>query len=114
MKKVYTNENRFLVGNARNLLEAEGIEVTFRNEHASSAMGELSPIDTWMELWVVNNHDYDRACTILDTALSQASAPEWACGSCGENNDASFELCWQCGASGPEQPVDNRTVTVEY
>lgn len=114
MKKVYTNENRFLVGNARNILEAEGIEVTLRNEHASSAMGELSPIDTWMELWVVDEGDYDRACNILDTALSETTAPEWACDSCGEMNDASFELCWQCGAVGPEQTPADQRVTVEY
>lgn len=114
MKKVYTNENRFLVGNARNILEVDGIEVTLRNEHASSAMGELSPIDTWMELWVVHDRDYDRACTILDNALSDASAPAWTCGGCGEANDASFELCWQCGATGPEEPLTDRRVTIEY
>lgn len=99
MKKVYTSENRFLVANARNILEAEGLEVVLRNEHASSAMGELSPIDTWMELWVVNERDYDRACTVLDGALSDASEPGWNCDACGEHNDASFELCWQCGVS---------------
>lgn len=114
MKQVYTSENRFLVANARNILEAEGIEVTVRNEHASSAMGELSPLDTWMELWVINECDYERACNILDTSLSQSSAPEWTCSNCGESNDASFELCWQCGASGPEQQVSDLTVTVEY
>ena len=85
MKQVYTSENRFLVANARNILEAEGIEVTVRNEHASSAMGELSPLDTWMELWVINECDYERACNILDTSLSQSSAPEWTCSNCGES-----------------------------
>ena len=114
MKKVYTNENRFLVGNARNLLEAEGIEVVLRNEHASSAMGELSPIDTWMELWVVEDRDYDRACAVLDAALSDASAPGWQCPGCGEANDASFELCWQCGTAGPVRTDSDNRITVEY
>lgn len=114
MKKVYTNENRFLVGNARNILEGEGIEVALRNEHASSAMGELSPFDTWMELWVVQDRDYDRACSVLDDALSDVAAPEWVCQPCGEANDASFELCWQCGAAAPEGASPERRVTVEY
>lgn len=114
MKKVYTSENRFLVSNARNILEAAGIEVTLRNEYAGSAMGELSPIDTWMELWVVRERDYERACVILDEALSDSTAPPWTCASCGEVNDAAFELCWQCAAEAPERAAAARTVTVEY
>ena len=77
-------------------------------------MGELSPIDTWMELWVVRERDYDRACAILDTVLSGASAPAWTCTGCNEENDASFEVCWHCGNPGPELPDTGRTVTIEY
>ena len=113
MKKVYTSENRFLVSNARNILEAQDISVTLRNEHASSAMGELSPLDTWMELWVVRERDYDRACAILEEALSESSAPPWSCSDCGESNDPSFELCWQCGCEAPPLAETDRTITVE-
>ncbi len=102
MKKVYTSENRFLVANARNILESHGVECALRNEYASSALGEISPIDTWVELWVVNESDYARACAILDSALSETTAPEWTCDRCGEVNDASFELCWQCSGDALE------------
>jgi Putative prokaryotic signal transducing protein len=96
MRKVYTHENRFIVANAKNILQANEIDVAVRNEHASSAVGELSLFDTWMELWVVNDGDYARAVSILENALSELGSPEWRCGGCGEVNDASFELCWNC------------------
>ena len=101
MKLVYTNENRLLVGNAKNLLEAESIDVFLKNEFAQSGIGETSPIDTWPELWVLNDGDYDRAVTILENSLSAESAPEWVCEKCGETNDASFEVCWNCQAERP-------------
>ena len=95
MKKVYTNENRFIVSNAKNILEANGVDVTVRNEHASSAVGELSVFDAWMELWV-DDDDYVRAVSILENALSQPGAALWRCVGCNELNDASFEICWNC------------------
>ena len=58
--------------------------------------------------------DYERACAILDTALSDVSAPGWTCTGCSEENDASFELCWHCGDPGPERPDTGRKVTIEY
>ncbi|QFU77046.1 DUF2007 domain-containing protein [Halioglobus maricola] len=96
MKKVYTSENRFYVGNIRNLLEAQGIEVVLRNEHVSSAVGEIPVFDTWPELWVVKERDFPRAEQIVQQALSPAGAAPWRCKRCGEENDQAFEFCWQC------------------
>lgn len=96
MKLVYTNENRLLVGNAKNILEAQDIELLVKNEFASGAMGEISPFDTWLELWVLQDTDYDKAVAVLATALSEKNSIEWTCDECKELNDASFEFCWQC------------------
>ena len=98
MKLIYTNENRMLVGNAQNILEAHGIEVFLKNEFAQSGIGETSPIDTWPELWLVDDDSYAQALAILENSLSDADAPDWTCQACGESNDASFEICWQCQA----------------
>ena len=98
MRMVYTNENRFIVGNAKNILEINGLDVVLRNEHASSAIGEVSAFDSWVELWVLNDADYDRACKIIETSLSKEGAQEWFCALCNEENDASFEVCWNCQA----------------
>lgn len=98
MKLVYTNEMSLIVGNARNLLENAGIEVVLRNEYAGGVVGEVSAFDAWPELWVVHDRDYDRACTLLDKALSNPNASDWLCQRCHEHNDAAFEICWNCNS----------------
>ena len=50
MKRVYSSFNQTAVYHARNLLQAEGIEVMVRNAMLSSAMGELPPAECQMEL----------------------------------------------------------------
>ena len=102
MRMVYTHENRFFVGNAKNLLEAQRIAVILKNEYASSAAGEVSPFDTWLELWVPKDSDYDRAVEVLESAMSQVGAPAWFCQTCKEENDASFASCWNCQTALPE------------
>ena len=101
MRMVYTNENRFIVGNAKNILEINGLDVVLRNEHASSVIGEVSAFDSWVELWVLKDTDYDRACEIIETSLSKVGAQEWVCTLCNEENDVSFEVCWNCQAEKP-------------
>ena len=98
MKKIYTHENRFLVHNAKNLVAQQGIEVMLKNEFAGGGLGELAAFDTWLELWVMNDDDYSRACEIIDSALSAKDTAPWQCPACDETNDASFEVCCQCGA----------------
>jgi putative signal transducing protein len=96
---VYTNGNRFIVANAKNILESYGLQIAVKNEFASSAIGEVSPFDAWVELWVVRDRDYDVACRILESAISDEHAAPWACKRCNEENDESFEFCWNCGQS---------------
>lgn len=96
MKMVFSNHNRFIVANAFNILESQGVDVFLKNEHAASAIGEVSAFDAWVEVWVTRDLDYDRACSILENAISDAGDPEWICADCGEANDASFDVCWQC------------------
>lgn len=96
MKMVYTNENLFLVGNAKNILEADGVEVIVKNEFAQGAIGEISAFDSWPQLWVLNDTDYEHALTIIKNASGKDHASEWICSNCNESNDASFEVCWKC------------------
>jgi len=97
VRMVYTNANRFIVGNARNILESYDFKIFVKNEYASSAIGEVSPFDSWVQLWVVNDSDYDRACRVLEGAISDKTAAPWVCKKCDEENDESFEFCWNCG-----------------
>jgi len=103
MKMVYTNESRMLVGNAKNILESHEIDVILKNEFAQGANGELSPFDTWPELWVLNDSDHDKAVGVIENSLSKETDPEWKCITCGESNDASFGSCWKCQTACPIQ-----------
>ncbi|MEM7083829.1 MAG: DUF2007 domain-containing protein [Pseudomonadota bacterium] len=96
MKLAYTNANRMMVLNVQNLLEREGIKTLLRNEYAVGAMGEISPFEVWLEVWVFNQADYNRARTLVSTSISDSHAPEWLCHECGERNDPSFDFCWNC------------------
>jgi len=96
MKLVYTSEDRFLVINAKNKLEDAGITVALSNEFAAGGAGELSPLDAWVELQVVNDDDYDQAVELL--AQTSANQADWQCKSCNEANEGTFEICWNCQA----------------
>jgi hypothetical protein len=96
MKLIYTNENRLLVNNAQNILENVGISVTLKNEYAGGASGDLSFLHTWLELWVVNDNDYEAARDLLNHTLHRSNTMDWICNDCKETNDASFDLCWNC------------------
>lgn len=101
MKLIFTQQNSFLVHNARNVIESAGIETVLRNEYASGAAGDLAPLDTWVELWVVNDSDYSKAMKIIESISSDNNGKEWICQHCGETNPASFDVCWKCQADRP-------------
>ena len=92
MKRVFGSFNQTVVYHARNLLQAQGIEVLVRNATLSSALGELPPTET--ELWVMNDEDLQRAQEILSAV--PAAGPEWIC-QCGERLGPQFTQCWKCG-----------------
>jgi hypothetical protein len=96
MKLIYTHENRFLVYNIQNIIENAHIATTLKNEYASSAAGDLVPHETWLELWVVENSDYDLAIAAIESAFDKSNRIEWICKACLERNTASFDVCWQC------------------
>lgn len=98
MKLIYTHENRMLVSNAKNIVENAGIEVSLKNEYAAGAAGDLAVFDTWLELWVVDDADYEKAKYLVEKSLSSSAATEWVCKVCNEKNAGSFELCWNCQA----------------
>ena len=98
MKKVFSSQDRFLVQRARELLEAVGIPCNIHNEYAAGAIGELSFLDTYPELWISDDEWYPRARSILaELELPAAKLNEWVCEICRERNAETFDMCWQCG-----------------
>jgi len=96
MKLVYTHENRLMVLNARNILSDHGIDVVVNKEYASSAAGGLAPIDTWPEVWVVNDDDFDLSMNIIGSLDVKLKTAMWECRKCLEMNDETFDYCWNC------------------
>ena len=100
MKKLTTSASTVEIHHYRNLLEAEGIPCQIRNEHLASILGEIPLTETWPQLWVVNDLDYDRAMQLIgDDALAESPSTPWRCKSCGEQNEGQFAACWNCGTA---------------
>lgn len=99
MKLIYTHENRLLVELAKSKLEVAGIPVFLKNEFAQGGSGDLAPHQTWLELWLERERDFERACQLLRNDDDGQSA--WRCGECGEENGAAFDYCWNCQCPRP-------------
>jgi len=97
MKKLFTHENRMIVFNLKNVLQAEDIETIVVNEFAAGGAGDLATFDTWPELWVENDAKLEQAQVIIQGILSGSATNDWVCSNCQEQNDASFQFCWKCG-----------------
>ena len=104
MRKVYSSDNGVIIGHVRQVLENHAIPCIVRNEFLSGGAGELPVNETWPEIWVTDERDFDRACALVDAMVATADEPEppWCCGSCGERIEGQFTDCWRCGASRPE------------
>ena len=99
MKKLYTHENRMIIFNLKNVLEGEGIQSVVMNEYSSGGAGDLATFDTWPEIWVEDDAQFERAEVILDQIVFNPGDDFWFCRGCQEKNDAAFKLCWNCSRS---------------
>jgi len=96
MKLIYTHENRIMALNIRNVLINHGFDVALNNEFASSASGGLAPFDTWPEVWLLKDDDFDNAKKIIESISYNSKQAAWECKKCQEKNDESFDYCWKC------------------
>lgn len=98
MKKLYSHENRLQVFHIKNLLELENIPLQLKNEFVGGAVGDLSPFDTWMEIWVAEK-DFDAAQEIINAPSLSSSKESIICPNCGAINEPQFKICWNCQVS---------------
>lgn len=99
MIKVFSHEDRFLVQQVKDLLDQKEVACFIKNEFASGAIGELAPFDCCPEVWILDEEWEPKAKLWIAQLAAESGTQEWHCNSCGEDNDGSFELCWQCGHS---------------
>lgn len=99
MKKLTSAESIITINHYKNLLAAEGIATRVRNEHLGSIVGEMPFVETWPQLWVVNDLDFDRAMQLIESVEAESPTAPWQCRRCGEENEGQFGACWKCGAA---------------
>ena len=102
MKKLTSAESLITINHYRNLLAAEGIPTEVRNQHLGSVMGEIPFFETWPQLWVVNDLDFDRAQQLIEAADAEIPSSPWQCGKFGEHNEGQFSVCWNCGTAAED------------
>lgn len=94
-----------IVFHVKNLLQGQGIDSLLKNEFASGGVGDLSPFETWPEIWV-DDEQFAEAQRFIDLqSLQEVSGSEWICPDCGELNDGNFMICWNCNHANPEARI---------
>ena len=77
-----------------------GIKAHVFNEHMSSIVGDVPPDVALPQVWLDDDTDRPRADAVLREYQAERDRPgSIACAKCGEDNPATFELCWKCGWS---------------
>ncbi len=105
MKKLTSHPSMVMINHYKNVLEAEGIKAELRNQHLGSIVGETPFVEVWIELWVLNDLDFDRAQQLIDgSAFDESPREPWRCRKCNEVNEGQFAVCWNCGAAAEPVP----------
>jgi len=99
MQLIYSNAQLIIVVNAQNVLLEAGIQSQLKNEYLAGGAGDLSPLDSWPELWVAKD-DVDSSNEII-SQINNDPKSDWHCKQCGEENGGAFEQCWQCSEERP-------------
>ena len=81
------------------LLAERGVRARVFNANASSLLGEIPVESSLPQVWVERPDEAQRARRLIDEFLrAPAGAESRKCPNCSEDNPASFDLCWSCGA----------------
>jgi|APSaa5957512535_1039671.scaffolds.fasta_scaffold79886_3 hypothetical protein len=97
MKHVYTHDNIMIVNSAKNILALNGIEAVVKNEDISNLQARHGINNIFIELWILNDQELESAKTIIEKEVNNPKQKDpWQCSGCNEENEGSFELCWNC------------------
>ncbi len=102
MKHVYTHDNIMVLNSAKNILAQHGIESVVKNEHIANINAQHGINNAFHELWILNDQEFDRAAGIIEKEVKNPEpAAAWICGGCEEQNEGSFDFCWNCQKEKP-------------
>jgi hypothetical protein len=99
--KVHSAPHPLVLENLRNALQVEGIASEVRTPFLGAARGDIPATECWSELWVLDDQEVDRALAVIRSTLEpyEEAKASWKCRSCGEEIEAQFGACWQCGSA---------------
>jgi hypothetical protein len=97
MKRLMQAPNLALATLWRDQLSHAGIDSSVQRAYASGIAGEIPPDQALPEIWVLHDHEHERARALLHE-LSHRPHRHWLCHGCGESVDGPFDQCWNCGA----------------
>jgi len=66
MKRVFTAPTVTEAYLIKGILESEGIEVIIKNEHLSGLAGQVPFMDSWPEVWIMDDAEAEHAQAIMD------------------------------------------------
>ena len=76
-----------------------GIKAHVFNEHMSSIVGDVPPEVALPQVWLDDDADHVRALNVLrEYGVLRNRTGTLFCPACREENPATFEICWKCGA----------------
>ena len=101
MVRVYSTPNTPVAHLVRHALEAEGIDAEVRGETRAAFVGEIPPIECWVEVWVPDDDALASAEAVRGFIDDGPDAKPWTCPSCGETVEGQFGVCWSCGEPAP-------------
>jgi hypothetical protein len=90
----------------KGLLESHGMAATVRGADLLAARGDVPIPDLWPTVWISeDDREAEARSLVSDYQAAQplAAAPGWRCPQCGQEREAQFTACWQCGAERPLQ-----------
>lgn len=103
LQRVYSSASLWEAREILALLQQHRIPSLLLNENVAGTPGVL-PFNPEMtvdaEVWVLDPGLADRCARLIaefQAAGAGTAVGAWACAGCGEENPASFELCWSCG-----------------
>jgi hypothetical protein len=104
MKWIHTLYDPLLAGHIEAVLSDAGIRCLVKNKHLMGGVGDIPALETWPEIWVLDERDEIAAKALIEALAQPASsdARPWACPTCGERIDAQFTECWSCAAPSPD------------
>ena len=98
MKKLFVAANVMEAKLVAQLLEENGIGAMIFNESLQGGVGEIPFVESWPEVRVRFETDWQRAKGLLESFLNPSKVSDWECDSCCETNPGNFESCWCCGS----------------